>query len=293
MASTDTTVCICSVLGPTSLALSGAVPFAADCHVRYLYPMPFRRYLETRPSGGRTRQALEETGCGSRRGLCLKTRRSNRRHDSVVAVCSAQMALVVMIPSTLGHGGIYHLFVNLCLGLLLLWQRLHQFEAELFFHLQNASSLVWARINLIGFGAREPGRHDQLRTVEEYVEAQVVAVEADAPWARGRRLAEQHKVITPSGDNVSRRIARMLSRTCGVTLSSRTPLSLRRNSGFDHVRHSGESMCEVGSDRVDIGDIRFHDGDGLPWCAQVGGPIHRVYVTAGVCDGSSCTFAGV
>lgn len=46
----------------------------------------------------------------------------------------------------------------------------------------------------------------------------------------------------PSGESVVRRIDMIPSRASVVSSSRRTPLSLSRNSGFDHVRHSGESM---------------------------------------------------
>lgn len=116
-------------------------------------------------------------------------------HDAVVAVRAAEMALVVLVPSTLGHGGIVHEFVRLCALLQVLRQGSHEFETQVFFAGQDAGALVGAGVDFVGLGAGEPGTQNQLAAVEEGVQAEMVAVEGPAPWTVRGGVAEEDEVV--------------------------------------------------------------------------------------------------
>ena len=77
--------------------------------------------------------------------------------DAVVSVGAAEVALVVAVPAALGHGGIFHELVGLGLGLQVWGQRLHELEAQGLLPGQDAGSLVWTCVDLVGFCAGEPG----------------------------------------------------------------------------------------------------------------------------------------
>lgn len=68
-------------------------------------------------------------------------------------------------------------------------------EAEFLFGLEDAGSLVAARVDYVGLGAGEPGGHDSLGAVEKDVEAEVVAVERKAPGGGGGGGAEEDEVV--------------------------------------------------------------------------------------------------
>lgn len=105
--------------------------------------------------------------------------------DAVVAVGAAEVALVVAVPAARRHGRVVHEFVGLRFCLQLWGQGLHELEAELFFACQDAGAFVGARVDLVGLGAGEPGRDDDLAFVQENVEAEVVAIEGPAPGLCG------------------------------------------------------------------------------------------------------------
>lgn len=61
--------------------------------------------------------------------------------------------------------------------------------------MQDARAGVRALVDLVGLGAGEPGRHDDLGFIQEHAEAQVVPVEAEPPGRGLGRRAEQHEVV--------------------------------------------------------------------------------------------------
>lgn len=115
--------------------------------------------------------------------------------DAVVAVCAAEVALVVLVPAAWGHSGIVHVGEDAGLGLEVGREGLHELEAELLLDLHDAGACVRAGVDLVGLGAGEPGGGDDLGFVQEDVEAEVVAVEGPAPGSVGGRAAEEDEVV--------------------------------------------------------------------------------------------------
>lgn len=105
------------------------------------------------------------------------------------------MALVVTIPATRGHGGVVHEFVDLCGGLLGGSEGLHELQTEIGFGMEDGGTGVWARVDEVGLGAGEDGSDEDLGTVEEDVQAEMMTVELEAPWSSGGRGAEEDKVV--------------------------------------------------------------------------------------------------
>ena len=105
------------------------------------------------------------------------------------------MALVVAVPAAGRHARIFHFGVDLGLGLEGWGEGLHQLKTEGFFHVQDSCAGVGARVYFVGLGAGEPGGDDHLCLVEEDVEAEVVAVEGDAPGGGGGGCAEEDEVV--------------------------------------------------------------------------------------------------
>lgn len=61
--------------------------------------------------------------------------------------------------------------------------------------MKNARALVGAVVDEVGLRAGEPRRDDELRAVQQHVEAQVVSVEGEAPGASGGGRAKEGKVV--------------------------------------------------------------------------------------------------
>lgn len=128
-------------------------------------------------------------------GIQLADQDAFVRHDAVVAVRAAHVSLVVVVPAALGHRRVPELLVDLRFGLLVRRERLHQLQSSFVFDLQDPCAFVRARVDDVGLRAREPRRDDDLRLVQEDVQAQVVPVETEAPCVRAGGFAEQDEVV--------------------------------------------------------------------------------------------------
>lgn len=155
--------------------------------------------FEAKAAGGlrQVQQVFVEDGVdeGLLGGSQLADQDAFVRHDAVVAVRAAHVSLVVVVPAALGHRRVLELLVDLGLGLLVRRERLHQFQSRFVFHLQNPCAFVRARVDDVGLRACEPRRDDDLRLVQEDVQAQVVPVETEAPGVRAGGFAKQDEVV--------------------------------------------------------------------------------------------------
>lgn len=117
------------------------------------------------------------------------------RHDPVVAVCAAEVALVVVVPPAVGHGRVPQQPVCLRPGLLVGREALHKPQPQPLLLGENAYPAILALIDKVGLGACKPQQYNNLRLIKEDVEVEVVAVEGVAPGARGRGVAKQDEVV--------------------------------------------------------------------------------------------------
>lgn len=116
-------------------------------------------------------------------------------HDSVIPEGATEVSLIVAVPSSTWHGGVFHSLEDLSFCLEFWGERLHQFQAQCFLFVQNLRACVGPAVDLIGLCTGEPGRDDYLGAVEEDVQAKVVSVEGNAPGIRGGGRSKEHDVV--------------------------------------------------------------------------------------------------
>lgn len=105
------------------------------------------------------------------------------------------MALIVVIPASLGHSWVLHEFVGLRFLLLVGRKRLHEFQTKSFFFVEDSGASVRTCVDDVWLCSCEAWAYDQLRAVHEDVEAEVVPVEADTPGRRSRCCAEETDIV--------------------------------------------------------------------------------------------------
>lgn len=72
---------------------------------------------------------------------------------------------------------------------------LHELEAQGGFAVEDGGAGVRAGVDLVGLGAGEPRGEENLGAVQEDIQAEVVAVEGEAPGSRGAGAAEEDEIV--------------------------------------------------------------------------------------------------
>lgn len=117
------------------------------------------------------------------------------RHDAVVAIRAAEVALVVFVPAAGRHGGVVKEGVGLGFCAEGRGEGLHELKAQGGFAVEDSGAGVRAGVDLVGLGAGEPRGEENLGAVQEDIQAEMVAVEGQAPGSLGGGAAEEDEVV--------------------------------------------------------------------------------------------------